>query len=222
MPLPIDKLVRTPRKTIALIIQPDGSLTVRAPLRMSDRHIRQFVEGHADWVEKTRAKMKATAPATARQYAEGETFLFMGEAYPLTIVPRQKTALVFDGKCFRLTKASIPRARELFIAWYKAQAALILAQRVERLVAAHGFQYQRIRISSARTRWGSCSSRGSLSFTYRLVMAPLEVVDYVAIHELVHTQVHNHSKKFWQRVGQVMPEYKARQAWLRKNGRALT
>jgi predicted metal-dependent hydrolase len=93
---------------------------------------------------------------------------------------------------------------------------------VELLAETHGFKYQRIRISSARTRWGSCSSQGSLSFTYRLVMAPLEVVDYVAAHELVHTQIRNHSKTFWRRVGQVMPDYKARQVWLRKNGQALT
>ena len=222
MPLPIDKLVRTPRKTIALIIQPDGSLTVRAPLRMSDRRIHQFVESHAGWVEKTRLKMRSAAPRAVKQYADGEPFLFLGKAYPLTIVPRQRMRLDFDGTCFRLARTALPKAKETFIAWYKAQAARLLAERVELLAATHGFKYKRIRISSARTRWGSCSSLGSLSFTYRLVMAPLEVVDYVAAHELVHTQIRNHSKTFWRRVGQVMPDYKARQAWLRKNGSALT
>src|SRR5512141_2055283 len=141
MPLPIDKLVRTPRKTIALIVQPDGTLTVRAPLRMSDRRIRSFVDSHAEWVEKTRAKMKATAPLPARQYAEGETFLYLGKVYPLAIVPRQHSRLEFDGKCFRLAKSASPKAKEAFIAWYKAQAAVLLAERVERLAGANGFQY---------------------------------------------------------------------------------
>jgi len=78
-----------------------------------------------------------------------------------------------------------------------------------------------IRISSARTRWGSCSSRGTLSFTYRLVMAPPDVVDYVVLHELVHTQIHNHSKTFWNKVAKLMPDYKPRLAWLKKNGKYL-
>ena len=222
MPIPIDKLVRTPRKTIALIIQPDGTLTVRAPMRMPDARIRAFVETHADWVARTRAKIKAAVPLPVKQYTESEMFLFLGKLYPLKIVPRQRGRLEFDGKSFRLAKSALPKAKESFISWYKTQAALILLQRVAGLAEEKGFHYQRIRISSARTRWGSCSSSGTLSFTYRLVMAPLEVVDYVVVHELVHTQVKNHSKRFWRRVGQTLPDYKARQAWLRKNGRFLT
>jgi predicted metal-dependent hydrolase len=85
----------------------------------------------------------------------------------------------------------------------------------------HGFHYQKLRISSARTRWGSCSSSGTLSFTYRLVMAPPEVVDYVVVHELVHTQVRNHSKTFWTTVEEIMPDYKQRRTWLKKNGGSL-
>ncbi len=222
MPIVIDKLVRTPRKTIALIIQPDGSLIVRAPLRMSTGRIHTFVETHADWVAKTRVKLKAAVPLPVKQYTEGEIFPYLGKSYPLKIVPRQRSRLDFDGKRFLLAKSAVPKAKEAFIRWYKIQAANLLQERVERLARAEGFHYQRIRISSARTRWGSCSSSGSLSFTYRLIMAPLDVVDYVVAHELVHTQVRNHSKKFWERVGQVMPDYKLFRVWLRKNGRFLT
>ena len=222
MPIVVDKLVRTPRKTIALILQPDGSLIVRAPLRMPDARIRDFIETHADWVIKTRAKMKAATPVPAKRYQDGETFPYLGKDYPLKIVPRQRCRLDFDGSEFRLVKSALPKAKEAFIDWYKTQAARLLQERVACLAEATGFRCKRIRISSARTRWGSCSSTGTLSFTYRLIMAPLECVDYVAVHELVHTQVRNHSKTFWQRVGQILPDYKSRQAWLRKNGRFLT
>jgi predicted metal-dependent hydrolase len=88
--------------------------------------------------------------------------------------------------------------------------------------AQHGFQPGRIRITSARTRWGSCSSKGTLSFTWRLVMAPLEVVDYVVIHELAHLRVKNHSQVFWDSVAALMPDYKRHVTWLKKNGRFLT
>jgi predicted metal-dependent hydrolase len=152
---------------------------------------------------------------------EGENFLFMGQVYPLTIVPRQRSALTFDGASFRLAKSGLPIAEEAFLRWYKSQATLLLFKRVLFFAINYGFQYQKIRITSARTRWGSCNSRGTLSFTYRLVMAPAEVVDYVVLHELVHTQIKNHSKTFWNKVGELMPDYKVRLAWLKKNGKFL-
>ncbi len=125
----------------------------------------------------------------SKHYTEGETFLYLGQSYPLAIVTRQRPALSFNGTTFRLAKSALPKAEQVFTRWYKEQATLLLFERVLTIAGKHGFEYQKIRISSARTRWGSCSSRGTLSFTYRLVMAPLEVVDYVVLHELVHTHI---------------------------------
>ena len=221
MPIPIDKLVRSSRKTVAILIERDGRLTVRAPLRLSTARIQAFVESHVDWIAKTRARLLTAPPAPAKRYADGETFLYLGRAYPLILVPAQRPALAFDGVSFRLARSSLPAAAEAFVRWYKQQARLFLVERLLALAGKHGFRYQKIRISSARTRWGSCSSRGTLSFTYRLIMAPPDVVDYVIMHELVHTQVRNHSKTFWNKVGQLMPDYKPRLAWLKKNGKFL-
>jgi len=221
MSISIDKLIRSRRKTVALVVERDGSLTVRAPLRLAEVRIRAFVESHADWILNIQAKVRAAPPAPSKHYAEGETFFFLGGQYPLSIVPHQRPALTFNDKVFRLAQSSLPRAPAAFERWYKQQASLLLFERVLILARKYGFQYQKIRISSARTRWGSCSSSGTLSFTYRLVMAPLEVVDYVVLHELVHTQVRNHSKTFWNRLGSLMPDYKTRLAWLKKNGKFL-
>jgi predicted metal-dependent hydrolase len=221
MSIPIDKLVRSRRKTVAILIERDGRLTVRAPLRLSVPRIQAFVESHAGWIAKTRLRLQAAPPLPAHRYIEGETFLYLGKAYPLILVPAQRPALAFDGVSFRLAGSSLPAAAAAFERWYKQQARLFLMERLPALARKHGFRYQKIRISSARTRWGSCSSLGTLSFTYRLIMAPPEVVDYVVMHELVHTQVRNHSKTFWNRVGQLMPDYKPRLAWLKKNGKFL-
>ena len=221
MPVIVDNLIRSSRKTIALIIQRDGTLTVRAPLRMSESRIRAFVETHTDWIIKNKTKIRTAVPLSPKRYAEDETFLFLGQSYPLKIVPRQRLRLDFDGHTFKIAKSALPIAEEVFKKWYKKQAALLLSERVHIQVKKHGFRYQRIRISSARTRWGSCSSTGALSFTYRLMMTPLDVVDYVVVHELVHTQVKNHSKIFWSRVGEILPDYKTHLAWLKKNGRYL-
>jgi predicted metal-dependent hydrolase len=219
MPIVVDKLVRSRRKTIAIVVERDGRLTVRAPLRMAEARIHEFVESHANWIAKNQAKVRVATPPPQKQYADGETFLYLGKSYPLHIVPSQRPALKFDGCTFRLTKSTRPKAEQAFIRWYKAQALEVLSGRLQAFAGKYGFTYQKIRISSARTRWGSCSSRGTLSFTYRLVMAPPEVVDYVVIHELVHTQVKNHSKTFWGLVGKILPEYKTHIHWLRKNGR---
>jgi predicted metal-dependent hydrolase len=221
MSIPIDRLVRTRRKTIAIVVERDGKLTVRAPLRMADVHIREFVEAHSDWILKNQAKARLSAPPPQKQYIPGETFLYLGRPYPLTIIPRQRPALTFDGSAFRLAQSALPKAEEAFARWYKKQALEVFTERVELLSGRYGFTYQKIRISSARTRWGSCSSKGTLSFTWRLVLAPLEVADYVVIHELVHTKIKNHSKTFWARVGELLPDYKTCVRWLKKNGRSL-
>jgi predicted metal-dependent hydrolase len=221
MPIPISRLVRSRRKTIALVIESDGKLTVRAPLRMTQARIRLFVDEHAGWIEKNQAKVRNFLPVSPKGYVEGEKFLYLGKFYPLNIVPRQRSALTFTGEAFRMAKSAQPKAAEIFSRWYKEQATLLLFERVLLLSGMTGFQYKKLRISSARTRWGSCSSLGTLSFTYRLVMAPLPVVDYVVLHELVHTQVRNHSKTFWSKVGKIMPDYKTRLAWLKKNGKFL-
>jgi predicted metal-dependent hydrolase len=112
-------------------------------------------------------------------------------------------------------------AAKVFELWYRQNARQILHERVKVYSQQHGFQYQSIRITSARTRWGSCSASRSLNFSWRLIMAPLEVVDYVVVHELVHTVVHNHSKRFWKKVERILPDYNERRKWLRKNGSHL-
>ena len=221
MSIPIDRLVRSRRKTIALVLSRDGRLTVCAPLHMPEAKIHTFVESHAGWIDKNRARLQAAAPPPARRYVDGETFPYLGQVYPLFIVPARSPALVFDGQAFRLAKSSLPKAEEAFVRWYKQQARLVLAERVLTIAGKHGVRYQKLRISSARTRWGSCSSIGTLSFTYRLVMAPEDVMDYVVMHELVHTRVRNHSKTFWNKVAELMPDYKRRLAWLKKNGKFL-
>ena len=78
-----------------------------------------------------------------------------------------------------------------------------------------------MKITDARTRWGSCSTRGSLNFSWRLVMAPPAVIDYVILHELAHLKIHNHSSNFWSRVAQLVPDYREHKKWLEQNGHLL-
>jgi predicted metal-dependent hydrolase len=219
----IDQLIRSKRKTLAIIVESDGQLVVRAPLRVSLRDIQRMVDAKTEWIEQKRALVK-TAPAPpspARRYQDGETFLYLGQPYPLLLVSSSRSALQLADGHFLLTRAALPQADAAFEAWYRQQVRQVCTERVAFYAAKMGVTYERIRISSARTRWGSCSSRGTLSFTWRLVLAPLDVVDYVVVHELAHRREPNHSSRFWAIVAQFLPDFKQRRDWLKKNASHL-
>jgi len=217
----IDQLIRSKRKTIAIIVQRDGKVLVRAPLKAPEALIRQFVESKSGWISEKKAQAAKHAPLAARKFAAGEKFPYLGQEYPLSVMAGTGAALRFE-QGFLLTKTALPKAQLLLEKWYKTAARRVLTERVIHYAQKFGLKYEKIRLSSARTRWGSCSSRGTLSFTWRLVMAPLEVVDYVVIHELAHLRVKNHSPVFWAEVAKMLPDFKRPRAWLKKNGRSLT
>ncbi|MDI6769862.1 MAG: SprT family zinc-dependent metalloprotease [Anaerolineales bacterium] len=217
----IDQLIRTRRRTIALIVERDGRLVVRAPLHVTDGQIHKFAESKADWIKAKQAQAKKNSAVARKRYVAGEEFLYLGKAYPLVFVNRQKPALIHDSR-FVLAITALPRARQLFVGWYKEQALRVISERVDLYAAKYGYTCRQVKFTSARTRWGSCSPNGNLSFTWRLVMAPLAVIDYVVVHELVHLKVKNHSKNFWTQVGEIMPDYKQYIAWLKANGPFLT
>ena len=217
----IDKIIRTKRRTLALIVERDGRLIIRAPLRAKEEKIHQFVKEKEKWILKKQAEFKAYPSFVPKKYVDGEGFWFLGQMYKLQIVEEKKPSLYLNGN-FRLAKSALPKAGGVFEKWYRKQADQILNGRVRWYAAKHGFQYKQVKITSARTRWGSCNSLGTLSFPWRLIMAPMPVIDYVVIHELVHLRVQNHSATFWNRVGELVPDYEKRLEWLKKNGHLLS
>jgi predicted metal-dependent hydrolase len=221
MPIKIDKLVRAKRRTIALIVERDGSLTVRAPKRAALSDIEQFIQQKSGWIERSREKIKAIGMPAQKQYTDGEKFLFLGNAYELRLVDSQLPTLAFDDG-FTLSIAARAQGEKFFIDWYKKQAAQIFPERVLYHARLHGFAPKQIKINSAKTRWGSCGSNGNINFTWRLVMAPLDVIDYVVLHELAHLRVRNHSPQFWKLVASIDANYKKKRKWLRENGETLT
>ncbi len=199
----IDEIIRSRRKTIALIVKADGSVIVRAPLTASNRRIMNFVNKQAQWILNTQEKVKNRAPLVpAKKFNTGEHFWYLGKTYPLQLVTKKSSALVLKND-FILSQSAVPQAADSFKKWYQKQARAVISKRVDEIAKKHGFTYKQIRITSARTRWGSCSTRGSINFSWRLVMAPIDVIDYVVLHELVHTRIHNHSREFWAKVASI-------------------
>lgn len=153
-------------------------------------------------------------------YEPGETFPFLGVWYPLKLVDRNRPVLFLDGG-FELSRSGKPRAHEIFTAWYRHEAARLFQERISFWSAATGLQPTGLGLSSAHTRWGSCGPTGKINLTWRLVMAPVPVVDYVVVHELAHLKVKNHSKTFWNLLQAYLPDYQQRRKWLNDNGLRL-
>lgn len=214
-------IIRSRRKTIELVIQADGKLVVRVPQRATNPQIQAVLEQKAEWIRAGRAEVLAHPKAPAKKYADGEEFWFLGKTYPLLIVEGQKSELELDGGGFKFDSGALPQAQAVFTNWYRRQARQALTARVEHYATLHHFSYRQIKITSARQRWGSCSSRGVLSFPWRLVMAPPAAIDYVVVHELAHTRVRGHQRDFWEIVRAIMPQYKQYAEWLKKNGQML-
>jgi predicted metal-dependent hydrolase len=225
--MPTYEIIRTRRKTVALVVKPNGQLVVRAPLRATKKQIQQVVEQQAEWIRATQEKALARYhPVMPKQFTTGEEFWFLGKLYRLEIVSAGRALparLVLDdpGGYFLLDRQAVPQAQHIFTLWYRQQAARVLEERVSIAATRHKFSYAKVKITSARTRWGSCSARGTLSFPWRLVMAPLEVIDYVVLHELVHTRERSHARRFWEQVQAFAPDYKQHIKWLKENGHLL-
>ena len=141
-------------------------------------------------------------------------------ALRLAITENQLEPLTLSDQ-FYLSRSALPVAESVFREWYKQHAFQEITARVEWYASRNGYRYQRVKVTEARTRWGSCGQHGSLNFSWRLVMAPVRVIDYVVIHELVHLKEKNHSKAYWNKVKLLMPDYRQQIDWLNANGYML-
>ncbi|MBU0580228.1 MAG: M48 family metallopeptidase [Candidatus Margulisbacteria bacterium] len=218
----INKLIRSRRRSIALEIAPDAQLVVRAPFFTLPGQIETFIKTKSKWILTTQQKIRSrNIQFKKKLFLSGEKFLFLGKEFALSVVEGLRTPLTFDNG-FLLSAEYSKQAKETFIQWYKAEAYKIFNSRTVQLAAAYDLSCQKVKINSARTRWGSCTSRGNINFSWRLIMAPLNVIDYVIVHELAHLKHKNHRKHFWQMVKKICPEFKKHRNWLKNNGYLLS
>ena len=210
------KLIRSKRRTLALMIGADATLVVRAPAHTPLDTIEQFVGKNTGWIQRTLARLRQRPQVKKKEFLRGEKFLFLGASYPLEVQDDTLQPLhLSDG--FILNAKERGRGRELFIEWYKKEAKKIIAQRVEWWARRFCLAYRSVNITCANRRWGSCAPNDRLNFSWRLVMAPLSVIDYVVVHELAHITHKDHSRRFWNRVKVMYPDHKAAKTWLREN-----
>lgn len=215
----IDKIIRSKRKTIALIVSGEAKVIVRAPMMVNLEYIKKFVFEKRFWINKKKNQIfRNGGPAKNKEFVNGEEFFYLGEAYQLKIENCQAIKL---SDCLYFPEKYLKNSRAKMIKWYKQRAREKIAERAIWYSRITGWKFKSFSITSAEKRWGSCGSSGSINFSWKLIMAPLQVVDYVVVHELAHLVERNHSAEFWNKVRMILPDYKTKQRWLKDKGRNL-
>jgi len=209
---------RKRRKTISLQISNNSEVTICAPYFTPAGEINRFVREKQNWIQRAIQKQTSLHPKE-KEYTTGELFYYLGESFPLEVFFEEsaRKGLVFWSNRFYLNSPDAAvDGMSFFISWYKKKAREHLSKRVEFFSRELSLQPRQVKITSAGKRWGSCSEDNNISFSFRLIMAPPAVIDYVVVHELMHIREKSHSSRFWKLIEAVMPEYKIHRHWLRE------
>lgn len=216
------KLIRSRRRTISIQIENDASISVRAPLYMPKFFITGFVNSKQNWILKKQKQIIKYTPLVQNNFLDGDEYLYLGKTYTLNITNNVRAKLLFTDS-FELSESLRPKAKELFEKWYKQKAIEYFEVSLNELSNKINVKYRKLHLSGGMRRWGSYSpSSGTVSLSWRLIMAPKEVIDYVIIHELCHIIQPNHSKRFWDAVAHYDINYKKNIIWLKNYGRTMT
>jgi predicted metal-dependent hydrolase len=221
------EVVRSRRATADIVIERDGRILVRAPKSIPNERIEDMVEAKRYWIYKTLAEWRAlNATRVLREYCNGEGFLYLGRSYRLLLVKDQEQPLSLRSGRFCLRRdvvdnGEIAVAKAAFRDYFIARGKERITQRVLYYAAKVGITSRVIDVRELGNRWASCSPKGNLAFHWKCMMAPPTIIDYVVVHELCHSQYLNHTEAFWNEVDKILPNYRERKEWLKKNGAAM-
>jgi predicted metal-dependent hydrolase len=214
-------------RRISLRVSPAKGLEVVLPRGASITRAEALLREKADWVRRTLDRMRRVSPLPQLPPLQsGRILPFSGRPLTLALAAgaphgRFRAECVGDILHLRVSALDEETARAALVAWYRRQAATVFAERLQ-LLNTFGFRYGRVSVKEQKSRWGSCSRAGNLNFNWRLLLAPLPVLDYVVVHELAHLAEHNHGPRFWALVAAVCPDYRPHRRWLREHGHELS
>lgn len=209
------------RKTLAISVHPDLSLTVNAPLGTSPETIREYVFRRGGWISRALRGFEQFLPKQPpRRYISGETHRYLGRQYRLKLEQGTTKSIKCLRGCLWVTTKDEPtpeRAKSMLESWYRAHAKVVFADRLlacHKRVAREGIDLPSMVIRQMTGRWGSFSSAGRITLNLALIKAPRDCIDYVIMHELCHFKEKHHGPRFWNLLSHVMPEFEERRARL--------
>lgn len=215
------EVVRSGRKKSASIELDSGLVKIRVPKSLPDNRVRELIAKHTVWI-KTKLKEQSERPAPKpKEYVSGEAFPYLGRNYRLKVVTGDSPSIRLKNGYLVATvperEANQRTIKCLLESWYRSHAEVRLREKTKRLSKLVGVTPSSVSVRNYKSRWGSCSSKGDITYNWRIILAPHRIVDYVVMHELCHLLEHNHSPKYWQHVARHVPDWKERREWLRSN-----
>ena len=216
------------RRTISIHIQPDGSIRVLAPASLTDEQILDYVKTKRKWIESKIAYFKASPRIySPKKYRNGTPLYYLGKRYRLKIIGGEGDVRLMSGQFLVPVPDRVSPAeqadfiRRHLLIWYAEHGLTRLQQKTLEYAEIMACYPRSVMVKNYKSRWGCCFADGRIIFNWRLSMAPVRVIDYVVVHELAHLIHRNHSKRFWNVVESVVPDYKDHRRWLRNNGHHL-
>jgi predicted metal-dependent hydrolase len=215
------------RKSVQLKLNSSSHLTITAPTRFPKEGIEKIVLEKRKWIVKQITKLAAAAANPInKSVCDNAAILFLGQPHILKFMSKDthKPPVHLEENQIMLNilpltaKDTNATAEKILKQWYIHYATNTLVTRTTFWASVIKVNPKRITIKEQKTRWGSCSSKGNINYNWRIIMAPMEVIDYLVIHELCHLRIPNHSQAFWQEVGNYSPHFKQCREWLRTNG----
>lgn len=214
------ELIFSKRKTLGIHVYPDARVVVRAPLHADPALIAEHVRGRAAWILKHVRQFEQQPPADPEpRYVDGATARYLGATYTLRVETSRLERAQFDGDHLVVSARDPANVAAVLDRWYRRQAERVFAERLKACfprVEKWGVAYPPLKIRAMKTRWGSCSSKGSVSLNLRLIHEPLDLIDYVVLHELCHLKELNHSPRFWKLMDSVLPDWRERRKRLNR------
>lgn len=227
-------VIKSDRKTLGIQVDPQKGVIVRSPKKVSEDKIQEVVKNKSKWIlEKLDRVNEIKSKPAAKEFMSGEKLPYLGRRYRLKVkdIEDYKGVAVkfYQGKFIIKINSNLNNKeqkrretiRNELIKWYREHAQEKIKERVNKYKEQIGVEPNNIKVKKQKKRWGSCSNKGNLNFNWKIIMAPMSVVDYIVIHELTHLKYSNHSKGFWKLIEAIIPNYKEKQEWLRINGPTL-
>ena len=212
------------RRSMTIMVEAPDKVTAIVPIKTSQKVILEKVEAKAPWImKKLDYFSNVQQQYTSREFVDGESFLYLGEDYQLQVeldiyLSRPEVNLSRERLVVCTPTRDGNTIEKAIEGWYRQRAKEKIQERVNYYQHMIPKEINRVLIKDQKKRWGSCSSKDNLNFNWRIVMAPLTVLDYIVVHEMCHLINLNHSKEFWKLVSTILPDYKDRKEWLNKNG----
>lgn len=209
------------RKTISITVERNRSVIVHAPFNTSSERINSIIEKKKFLLhKKINGSNKFPVPKPYKEFVSGESIMYLGHLYKLEIVNEDFMGVRFENS-FSISSFHKSKANQFLKDFYYEHAKEILIPHIIRFAESLGVVHKKISVTDLKYRWGSCTPKGNINFNWRIIKAPINIIDYIIVHELTHLLEANHTADFWNIISVQLPHYNKAKEWLKENGNKL-